>query len=211
MKNNKKIIIAVIVALGVVLIIGTAAFAAGAAGRIFHRPDQTVSNKKDYIGEEKAKATALDHAGLTESEVTFIRTKLDYDDGIAEYEIEFYKDATEYDYNIDAITGEIRSYDSDAEGRHGAGHPDNSSAPVPDSGNTSPDSSSYIPESEAVNTALEHAGLSESDVSRLTVKFDYDDRQAEYEVEFYVDWTEYTYDINAVTGEIISYDKDIDD
>lgn len=211
MKNNKKIIIAVIIALGVVLIIGTAAFAAGAAGRIFHRPNQTVSNKKDYIGEEKAKKTALDHAGLTESEVTFIRTKLDYDDGIAEYEIEFYKDITEYDYNIDAITGEIRSYDSDAEGRHGTGHPDNSSAPAPDSKNTSPDSSSYIPESEAVNTALQHAGLGESDVSRLTVKFDYDDRQAEYEVEFYVDWTEYTYDINAVTGEIISYDKDIDD
>ena len=70
----------------------------------------------DVIGEEAARKAALDHAGLAESEVTFIRSHLDWDDGRQVYDVEFYtSDYTEYDYEIDAATGEILSYDFDAE------------------------------------------------------------------------------------------------
>ena len=55
------------------------------------------------------KRQALEHAGLTEADVTFVHVKLDRDDGRLEYEVEFYKDNTEYDYDIDANTGEILS------------------------------------------------------------------------------------------------------
>ena len=50
---------------------------------------------------------ALEDAGLSESDVNVVRCGLDYDDGRTEYEIEFYKDRTEYDYTLDAFTGEI--------------------------------------------------------------------------------------------------------
>lgn len=66
----------------------------------------------------------------------------------------------------------------------------------------------YITETEAQEIAIAHAGLKESEVSRVKVQFDYDDGRAEYEVEFYVGTMEYDYDIDAETGEIISYDKD---
>ena len=64
-----------------------------------------------YIGEARAKEIALAHAGLSASQVSFYRTKLDYDHGRAEYEVEFWKDHTEYDYEIDAATGDILSFD----------------------------------------------------------------------------------------------------
>ena len=162
----------------------------------------TGEQSSNYITEAEAKAVALAHAGLSESDVTFVRAQLDYDDGRAEYEIEFWSGNTEYDYDIDAVSGEIRSYDHDAEYYSPA---QNSS-----SGNASSDSSnsSYITEAEAKAIALAHAGLSESDVTFVRAQLDYDDGRAEYEIEFWSGNTEYDYDIDAVSGEIRSYDHD---
>ena len=65
------------------------------------------------IGVDQAKAIALSHAGLSMSDVTFSKAKLDWDDGYTVYEVEFYYGATEYDYTIDAYTGTILEYDYD--------------------------------------------------------------------------------------------------
>lgn len=213
MKNNKKWIIGILSAVCIVLVIGTAVFASGTAKKVFTGSNKASADTEDYIKEEEAKKIALDHAKLTEDEVTFIRIKLDYDDGIAEYEVEFYKDNMEYDYSIDASTGAIRSFDYEAEGNHRPSQEDVSrhSDSTSHTRHTPDDTSSYISESDAVQKALDHAGLTESNVSGLTVKLDYDDGQTEYEVEFFVDRMEYNYEINAVTGEIISYDQEIDD
>lgn len=67
----------------------------------------------NYIGADRAKEIALTHAGLSESDVQSAKTTLEYDDGKAEYEIEFYFGRTEYDYTIDAVTGNIMEYDVD--------------------------------------------------------------------------------------------------
>ena len=71
--------------------------------------------QSDKISKAQAKQIALENAGLTESEVTFVRTHLDRDDGRMEYEIEFYWGNMEYDYDIIAVTGAIISMDQDAE------------------------------------------------------------------------------------------------
>lgn len=65
------------------------------------------------IGVDQAKAIAVAHAGLSMSDVTFSKAKLDWDDGYTVYEVEFYYGATEYDYTIDAYTGTILEYDYD--------------------------------------------------------------------------------------------------
>ena len=70
-------------------------------------------------------------------------------------------------------------------------------------------SSEGITEAEAQAIALEHAGLAEADVSRLEVRKDFDDGRQEYDVEFHVDRLEYEYEIDAVTGKILSFDKDL--
>ena len=65
-------------------------------------------------------------------------------------------------------------------------------------------------EAGAKEKALAEAGLSESDISHLSVKFDHEHGRAEYEVEFYSGRTEYNYEIDAATGEIISSEIDHD-
>ena len=64
----------------------------------------------DDIGAGKAKAIALNHAGISASQVVFVKVDKEYDDGRLHYDVEFYSGNKEYDYEIDAITGdEMRS------------------------------------------------------------------------------------------------------
>lgn len=70
--------------------------------------------------------------------------------------------------------------------------------------------SGEITEEEAVNIALEDAGVQESDITRLRVHRSQDDLVPEYEVEFYVGREEYDYDIALVGGKILSKDFDIE-
>ena len=69
----------------------------------------------DYIGEDKALEIALGDAGLTKDQVSNTFVHIDYDDdrGRDEYEVKFYQGTTEYDYDVDAATGEITSKDID--------------------------------------------------------------------------------------------------
>jgi uncharacterized membrane protein YkoI len=80
--------------------------------------DYTISsdgqnNTSEYIGEIEAKAAALEHAGVTEEQANFIRIELDYDDGRTAYDIEFHVGNIEYDYEIDAMSGDIISFNVD--------------------------------------------------------------------------------------------------
>ena len=69
--------------------------------------------KPEQITEEQAQRIALEHANVTAEQVTGLRVSYDVDDGVPEYEVEFYHDHWEYEYEIHAETGEIRSYDRD--------------------------------------------------------------------------------------------------
>ncbi|MCD7832287.1 MAG: PepSY domain-containing protein [Firmicutes bacterium] len=67
------------------------------------------------ISVDEAKAIALSHAGYSASQVTFSKAKLDKDDGVTVYEIEFYVGNIEYEYEINAATGAILEYDSEVD------------------------------------------------------------------------------------------------
>lgn len=68
-----------------------------------------------------------------------------------------------------------------------------------------------ISRDEAITIALQDAGFSADQVTRLKAELDYDDGQPEYEVEFHRDGWEYDYEIHAVTGQVLHKDKDWDD
>ena len=71
---------------------------------------------KAKLSADEAKQIALDNAGLSNEDVTFIKAEKDREDGKVVYEVEFYtKDKREFDYEIDGNTGDILSYDTDAE------------------------------------------------------------------------------------------------
>ena len=166
----------------------------GQAGSQTGTQSGSQSSTQTDIGEAKAKSIALNHAGLTESQATFLSVKRDYDDGRWEYEVEFYKGTTEYDYEIDAATGTILSVDYDAEHY----------VPSGSQSGTQTD----IGEAKAKSIALSHAGLTESQVTFVMVERDWDDGRWEYEVEFYKGTTEYDYEIDGATGTILSVDYD---
>lgn len=64
-----------------------------------------------YIGVDRAKEIALSHAGLTDA--TFESAELDEDDGVMVYELDFIADGVEYEYEINALTGEIIKHQSE--------------------------------------------------------------------------------------------------
>ena len=50
---------------------------------------------------------ALSDAGFPASDVTELEVELDFDDGVAHYDVNFKQGGVEYDYDIDAETAEI--------------------------------------------------------------------------------------------------------
>ena len=134
---------------------------------------------------ERAQEIALAHAGLTASQVTFVRSRLDYERGRQCYEVEFYTAGfTEYDYEIDASTGEILSYDFDAEGYV-----------PPAAGSTA------ITADQAMQIALaEVPGAGASDIWEFEV--DMDDGRLEYEGTIYYSGMEYEFTIDGYSGAI---------
>ena len=144
------------------------------------------------ITEAEAKAAALAHAGLTEDQVTFAWTELDWDDGRRVYDVEFYtSDYKEYDYEIDASTGEVVSYDYDAEFY----------AP-PASGGTA-----SITADQAKALALEQVpGATTADIYEFEV--DYDDGRLEYEGKIIYNGMEYEFEIDGYSGSIRSWESE---
>lgn len=74
----------------------------------------TVSDKA-YIGRDKALEVALDHANV--SNPTWSSVEMDYDDGAMVYEVDFVSNNKEYEYEINATTGDVikvdQEYDDD--------------------------------------------------------------------------------------------------
>lgn len=69
----------------------------------------------DEITEDEALALALSHAGLSADSIRGLRIQRDREDGAFVYEIEFFKDRLEYDYEIRCSDGKILSFDRDYE------------------------------------------------------------------------------------------------
>jgi Predicted membrane protein len=148
-----------------------------------------------FIGEEKAWEIVLAHAKIEKDATQFLRFKLDRDDGRYEYELEFISGTTEYDYEIDAVSGEILSFDNETERK------------LP----TSLATGDAITKERAIEIALNHAGFEKKAVTRLKAEYDRDDGRYEYEVEFNVGQIEYSYEIDAHTEKILSYEAEKDD
>ncbi len=155
----------------------------------------TVSAAKK-ISEDDAKKIALDDAGISASDAEYISVRAERDDGIDIFDVEFYSGGIEYDYEISAENGRILSFDKDAE---------NLKIPAATSS-----SGEKITEAKAKEIAFADAGVSESDVKRLKTEFDRDDGREFYEVEFYYNKMEYSYEISASDGAIIERDIDRD-
>lgn len=184
--------------------------------------------KNPELSEQEAKAAAFSHAGITEDDVISLRVDKGSENGLQVYEIEFKTAEKSYDYDIVRSSGEIlhSSYDVlDSQSIQENAGTGNSSSQIeasiaPSEESTSSETlkspvtpnntSSAITKDQAKSIALKDAGVAESDTQFIWVKEDYDDGRAVYDVEFFANETEYDYEIDRSTGEIISSDFDIE-
>ena len=156
--------------------------------------DPTASS---YITADRAKEIALEHAGISASNAVFVKAGLDWDDGRVTYEVEFYANNTEYDYEIDPASGKVLSYDREWD--------DFSLTRPSNPGETT----AAITADKAKEIALSDAGLTSGQVTFVYAELDRDDGRLVYDVEFYTaDYKEYDYEIDAGTGAILSKDFD---
>lgn len=166
------------------------------------------------VGEAAAQSAALTHAGVKESDTSYLSCHLEYDDGRVEcYEVEFQAGSTQYEYEIGPYDGAV--WKAERETR----------AAVPASGTTTgtsgtttgstsgttSGSSSLISAEAAKSAALAHAGVNASNVYEFKCELDRDDGVTLYEVEFKSGGMEYEYEIDATTGAVLKAEQDRDD
>ncbi len=174
-----------------------------AENNVWQDPGSSDTTSGTVIDQETAKKAALDNAGLSESDVTDWKVERDWDDGRLEYEIEFWCGTTEYDCTVDGHTGAVLKCGIDHHGYSGSGHHSDSHH-----SGTTVTATADIGQEAAKAAALSHAGVSESQTTKMKVEQDWDDGRLEYEVEFEVGRMEYEYTIDGATGAILEYEWD---
>lgn len=152
-----------------------------------------------YIGRDAAADIALKHAGYTAEEVYSLESELDTERGVVVYDVGFDVEGYDYDYEIDAVSGDILRSDKER---------DNDAPKTKRTEDTSLTSS--ITAETAKQTALNHAGIAEADAKKMETGLDYDHGKAVYEVSFESGGYEYEYEIDAATGEILRSEKERD-
>ncbi len=192
--------------------------ASGSAGLEAVESIGTASDKA-YIGTEKAKGIALEHAGVTAAAATGLRAEMDYENGTMVYEVEFKAGGYEYDYEVNATSGAIvhseRELDDDAQSRPtqsgtttGSG---SSAAATTSAGTTTNTSATYIGEAKAKEIALARAGVAAGDIREYKMELERENGRMVYDIEFDAGGYEYQYKVDATSGTIVHEDRERDD
>ncbi len=148
------------------------------------------------ITEEDAKRIALEDAGVSEADILAMQVGYEMEHGRTKYEIEFYAGNMEYDYEINAETGEIISFDQDIEyDFYGNG-----------AGTGNGGAQTTLTQDEVTAIVLER--VPGADTSHLRLELDRDDGRMLYEGEIIYDGVEYEFEIDAQTGNVIEWSEE---
>ena len=109
----KKISLFLMAVLVLSMLVGCAA--QQAVDRLEEKVEQMAEpeTKEGMISKEQAQNIALAQAALTAEQVHNMRTQYEIDDGVAQYDVEFAEGKWEYEFEIDAYTGAVLSFDKD--------------------------------------------------------------------------------------------------
>ena len=156
------------------------------------------ASDKAYIGADKARDAALRHAGVTAADAAKLEVELSCEKGVMVYEVEFEAGGYEYDYDVNAKTGDIMKSEKERD--------DEPSQPI-SGAVTAP----LIGEAKAKEIALKNAGVTAGSLIGYAIELDTENGVMVYEVEFKAGGYEYDYDIDAKTGKILKRQKERDD
>ncbi|RSD29547.1 PepSY domain-containing protein [Mesobacillus subterraneus] len=203
MKVNKWIILPAIAG---VITVGSVAMADDDVKKAKVETNAQVEHKgteaTGYLTKEKAIELALAKADGQVTEIS-----LDEDDNRVHYDIEIKDDKYEYELDLDAITGEIfefeKNRDDHAKAASGATTPSGKANPDSSKEQTAAKTSNLISEKEAIAIALKAAPGTLTEVEL--------DDDHKYEIEIKDGKIKYELSINAKTGAIDEFEKEIDD
>jgi len=170
------------------------------------------ASDKAYIGEKSAKEIALTHAGISESDIFKYEIEIDYDFGVLVYDVEFEITGFEYDYEINAVTGEILKSNKETENNYKKAE-NAASNPIPSAPASNAETTVEAPAIDAEQAkaaAFTHAGIAADQVFDLEVDIDREHGTLVYEIDFQVGANEYEYDISAADGTVIKHKSKID-
>ena len=118
------------------------------------------ASDKAYIGSSKALEIAYSDANISADDAIASKVEMDYDDGLMVYEVEFYYNNLEYDYEIDAINGAIikgeREHDDD---NHTSSSNSTTSSNSTNSNSSSSSNSSTGTSSNESSTSVNTSGI----------------------------------------------------
>ena len=170
----------------------------------------TIASTAGRISREEAKKIALKRFDVAERDISRYEIELDYDDDARrwEYEIGFYIDSTEYDVEIDAVSGAVIRAEKETKRQPSGATTTITTTKV----TTTVNKNASISKAEAKVIALDRAGVTEENISRFEIELDYDDdaRRWEYEISFNVGRAEYDITIDGTTGKILEFEKEVD-
>ena len=183
----------------------------------WNEQDNALVSQEDYIGREAALYSALKHAGVVSDKATGISVKLDVDEDGVEYDVEFHANGKEYEYEINALTGQIKHFESEIDNDYDDrddkdDDDDDKVTSKPTASQSQPSTGAAVIGAEkAKAAAFKHAGVSASGVKVLSAELERDDGVTKYDIDFVSGKWEYDYDINAYTGAVISMSKELYD
>ncbi len=149
-----------------------------------------------YIGSQAALEAACAHAGLDSGSLAGSHVSFDSENGRLVYEVDMYTSGAEYEYDIDAITGEVVKYQRET-------YPTSVTVPT-----TAPGSGNYIGEAAAKQAAISHSGVNSSNVVWIKAQFERDDGRYVYELEFTCTGAKFEYTVDALTGDVVKYERE---
>ena len=155
------------------------------------------------IGKDAAAYAAEQYAGTTALNSVTAEVDSELDESPAHYEVELHTAWGEFEYLVDAYTGNVLSGQKDLLATAPVG--DATAKPSAPSGGTD------IGYAKAKSIALNHAGVSENQAYDMDIALDDEDGTLVYEVEFKSGGMEYSYEINAASGAILKHEAEIDD
>ncbi|MDO4327075.1 MAG: PepSY domain-containing protein [bacterium] len=157
----------------------------------------TLNSFAAQISDKEAKSIALDYTKVKEDDISRFESKLDSDDGMQIYEIEFFdKNSGEYEFEIKADDGLILRVEYDRK------------TALPKTTNTA---NKTISLETAKELAAEHTGWKTDDVTFVKAKTEYDDGRQVHKLEFCTDdYQEYEYKLDVATGTILDYEYDVE-
>ena len=147
--------------------------------------EPAVTEPATKITRNEALKIALEDAGLTQDQIHDLDIDLEKENGVLYFDVDFEVENKDYDYEIDAESGQILRKEvptAPAQETASSGSSSGSSSTSSGSG-----TSNRIGKEKARDIALQHAGLSISQVRDLDVELDKDDGKVHYDVDFDAD------------------------